>query len=129
MNKVILTGRVCKDIDLKFLAGSGNAVSKFSIAVNRQFKRDEADFINCVAFGKQAETIAQYFQKGDPIAIVGRIQTGSYETQDGTKRYTTDVIVESFEFVSGKKKEDGVSYKGTPFDDDMTPDNNSDAPF
>ena len=60
MNKVILLGRLTKDPELRFAAGTGNAVTRFSIAVTRQFKRDEADFINCVAFGKTAETIAQY---------------------------------------------------------------------
>lgn len=103
MNKVILLGRLTRDPELRFAAGSGNAVTRFSIAVTRQFKRDEADFINCVAFGKTAETIAQYLTKGGQIAITGNIRTGSYDAQDGSKRYTTDVVVESFEFVGGGK--------------------------
>ena len=104
MNKVILLGRLTKDPDLKFTAGDGKAVSKFTIAVNR-IKKEEADFINCVAFGKTAENISQFFTKGKQICIDGSIRTGSYEAQDGTKRYTTDVIVETFEFVESKKKE------------------------
>ena len=106
MNKVILIGRLCKDPELRYAPGSGTAVAKFNLAVTRPFKKDETDFINCIAFGKTGETITQYFTKGSQIAVTGRIQTGSYDAQDGTKKYTTDVIIESFEFVESKKKED-----------------------
>ena len=133
MNKVILLGRLTRDPELRFAAGSGNAVTRFSIAVTRQFKRDEADFINCVAFGKQAETIAQYMLKGSQIALTGHIQTGSYDAQDGTKRYTTDVLVESFEFVGGGNKNQGnnsnSNFNKAGFDDDMTPVDDGDMPF
>ena len=105
INKVVLLGRLTKDPELKYAAGSGTAVCRFTVAINRQFKKDDTDFINCVAFGKTGETITQYFTKGSKIAITGNIQTGSYDTKDGTKRYTTDVIVETFEFVESKKKE------------------------
>lgn len=104
MNNVILIGRLTKDPQLRFAAGSGTAVTRFTVAVNRQMKRDEADFINCIAFGKTGETIAQYFTKGRQIAISGNIRTGSYDDKNGTKRYTTDVVVESFEFVSSDKQ-------------------------
>lgn len=104
MNKVILIGRLTKDPDLRFAAGSGTAVTRFTVAVNRQMKRDEADFINCIAFGKTGETIAQYLTKGRQIAINGNIRTGSYDAKDGTKRYTTDVVVENFEFLSSDKQ-------------------------
>ncbi len=104
MNKVILIGRLTKDPELRFAAGSGTAVCRFSIAVTRPFKKDETDFINCVAFGKTGETIAQHLIKGKQMAITGNIRTGSYEAQDGTKRYTTDVAVESFEFIGPKDK-------------------------
>ena len=97
MNKAILLGRLTRDPELRFAAGGGTAVSRFNIAVNRQ-KKGETDFINCIAFGKTAETISQYFTKGKQIGIVGHIQTGSYD-KEGTKVYTTDVIVESFDFV------------------------------
>lgn len=103
INKVILIGRLTKDPDLRFAAGSGTAVARFNLAVTRPFKKDETDFISCVAFGKTAETITQYFTKGSPIAITGHIQTGSYDAQDGSKRYTTDVLIEDFEFIGGKK--------------------------
>ena len=133
MNKVILIGRLTKDPELRFAAGSGKGVTRFSIAVNRQFKKDEADFINCVAFGKQAETIAQYMLKGSQIALTGHIQTGSYDAQDGTKRYTTDVLVESFEFVGGGNKNQGnnsnSNFNKAGFDDDMTPVDDGDMPF
>lgn len=102
MNKVLLTGCIGKDLDLKYTQGSGTAIAKGTLAVKREFKKDETDWINLVAFGKIAETMAQYLTKGSKIGIVGRIQTGSYDAQDGTKRYTTDVIVESFEFLSSR---------------------------
>lgn len=104
MNKVILIGRLTKDPELRYAAGSGTAICRFTVAINRQFKKDETDFINCVAFGKTGETIAQYITKGRQIAVTGSIRTGSYDAQDGTKRYTTDVIVESFEFIGSKDK-------------------------
>lgn len=146
MNKVILIGRLTRDPELRFAAGSGNAVTRFSVAVTRQFKRDEADFINCVAFNKQAETIAQYLTKGSQIAITGNIRTGSYDAQDGSKRYTTDVVVENFEFVGGKGNNAGGSNDfsgntnsdfsaapndsfGSGFNNDMTPVDDGDMPF
>ena len=136
MNKVILIGRLTKEPELRYAAGSGPAVTRFTIAVNRQFKKDEADFINCVAWNKTAETIAQYFTKGRPIAIVGHMQTGSYDAQDGTKRYTTDVAVESFEFIGsngqannqGSNNTDAFSEFGG-FDDVTPADDMGDCPF
>lgn len=101
MNVTVLIGRLTKDVELRFAAGSGTAVARFTLAVNRQFKKDEADFISCIAFGKTGETIAQYITKGQQLAIKGHIQTGSFEAQDGTRRYTTDVVVEGFDFISG----------------------------
>ncbi|WP_297639650.1 single-stranded DNA-binding protein [uncultured Clostridium sp.] len=132
MNKVILIGRLGKNPELKFAAGTGKGVTKFSVAVTRQFKRDEVDFINCVAFGKQAETIAQYFQQGSQIALTGHIQTGSYNAKDGSKRYTTDIFIESFEFVGDKKNNQGnanTTFNDNSFDGDMTPVSNDDMPF
>nr|DAO84003.1 MAG TPA: Single strand binding protein [Caudoviricetes sp.] len=99
MNKVILIGRLTKDPELRYAAGSGTAVCRFTLAVSRQFKKDETDFINCIAFNKQGEAIAKYVTKGRQLAVTGSIRTGSYDGQDGVKRYTTDVIVESFEFI------------------------------
>ncbi|CUQ09429.1 phage-related single-strand DNA-binding protein [Clostridium paraputrificum] len=136
MNKVILIGRLTKDPELRFTAGSGMAVSRFTVAVNRQFKKDETDFINCVAFGKTAETISQHLTKGRQIAVIGSIRTGSYDAQDGTKRYTTDVAVDSFEFVGsngqadnqGSNNADAFSEFGG-FDDVTPADDMGDCPF
>ncbi|MGG7143571.1 single-stranded DNA-binding protein [Clostridium nigeriense] len=121
MNKVILIGRLTKDPDLNFAAGTGTAVCRFSLAVTRPFKKDETDFINCIAFGKTGETIAQYLTKGRQVAIAGRIQTGSYDAKDGTKRYTTDVVVESFEFIgnSNGNNSQGEASNNMGFEEDM----------
>ena len=104
INKVVLLGNLTKDPEL-IRTGDGIVIAKFTLAVSRQLKKNETDFINCIAFGKTGETITKYFTKGSKIAITGNIRTGSYDAKDGTKRYTTDVIVETFEFVESKKKE------------------------
>lgn len=130
MNKVVLIGRLTADPNLSYAAGTGTAVCRFTLAVTRPFKRDEADFINCVAFNKTAETIGQYLVKGRQIAIAGRIQTGSYDAQDGTKRYTTDVVVENFEFIGnnqGQTQNDNADNYN--FDNEMTPVDDGDMPF
>lgn len=107
MNKSILVGRLTRDPEVRYSQGeNANAVARFTIAVNRRFKNSEgnydADFINCVAFGKSAEFIEKYFKKGMAIGITGRIQTGNYTNKDGVKVYTTDVVVEEAEFVESK---------------------------
>ncbi len=123
MNKVILTnGRLVKDVELKGTIAF--QIARFTVAVNRQFKKDEADFINCVAFGKKAETIEKFFEKGSPINIEGRLQTGSYE-KDGVKHFTTDVIVDNFEFVASSKKVENKTENNMSFDD-LTPVNEID---
>lgn len=107
MNTVNLLGRMTRDVELKQTA-NGGSVGRFGIAVDRNFKNAqgerEADFINCVAFNKTAELINQYFRKGSKIALDGRIQTGSYENQQGQKVYTTDIIVNNFYFVDSANK-------------------------
>lgn len=128
MNKVILTnGRLTKDVKLK--DANGLQIARFTVAINRQFKKDEADFISCVAFGKRAETIAKFFEKGSPINIEGRLQTGSYE-KDGVKHFTTDVIVDNFEFIAGSKKVENKNDNNMSFDD-LTPvsGDNEELPF
>ena len=107
MNKVMLVGRLTRDPELRYSTGeNATATARFSVAVNRRFKNAEgnydADFINCVAFGKTAEFIEKYFRKGMAIGLTGRIQTGSYTNKDGQKVYTTDVVVEETEFVESK---------------------------
>lgn len=109
MNKVIIIGRFTRDPEIKYTTGeNATATTRFSLAVNRRFKNKEgnydADFINCVAFGKTAEFIEKYFTKGMAIGITGRIQTGSYTNKEGQKVYTTDVVVEETEFVESKNK-------------------------
>lgn len=108
MNKVILIGRLTSDPELRHTQ-SGKAVASYRLAVDRQVKQDgqpDADFINCVAWGKSGEFAAKYLHKGTKVAVEGRIQTGSFE-KDGAKRYTTDVIVERHEFCEGKKDDSG----------------------
>lgn len=134
MNKVILIGRLTKDPELNFAAGSGTAVTRFGLAVKRPFKKDESDFINCIAFGKTGETIAQYITKGRQLAVTGSIRSGSYDAKDGTKRYTSDVVVESFEFIgnnSGNKNNENsqVNNSESNFEDDLIPVDNGDMPF
>ena len=130
MNKVVLVGRLTKDPELRFAAGSGTAVSKFGIAVTRQFKKDETDFINCIAFGKTAETISQYLIKGKQVALSGAIRTGSYDAKDGTKRYTTDVIVDSFDFIGSKDNSSGTPNSPSQENNEgMTPVDDGDMPF
>ncbi len=108
MNKAILSGRIASEIELKN-APSGVSVCSFRIAVNRRFKNAEGefdtDFISCVAWRSNAEFISKYFQKGNPIELVGSIQTRSYE-KDGQKAFVTEVVVDESGFVIGNKKED-----------------------
>lgn len=109
MNKVVLLGRWTKDFEVRYSQGENpTAIAKNMLAVNRKFKRDgeqEADFITCTAFGKTAENLDKFFKKGSLCLISGRIQTGSYTNQEGNKVYTTDVIVEEFDFCESKKSE------------------------
>lgn len=106
MNKVILIGRCTRDPEVRYSQWeNATAVARYTLAVDRQFKRDgdqSADFINCIAFGKRGEFAEKYLRKGTKIAVVGRIQTGSYTNKDGQKVYTTDVIVDEHEFVESK---------------------------
>ena len=106
MNKVILMGRLTRDPEVRYTQGdNAMAIARYSLAVDRRFKRDgepDADFINCVAFGKSGEFAEKYLKKGTKIAVVGRIQTGSYTNKDGQKVYTTDVVVEEQEFAESK---------------------------
>lgn len=106
MNKVILMGRLTRDPEA-FKSGD-TAISKFAVAVDRRFKKDgsqEADFPNCVCFGKTADFVQKYFKKGMKICLEGRLQTGSYTNKDGIKVYTTDVVVDNVEFAESKKAE------------------------
>src|SRR6185436_1195405 len=104
INNVVLVGRITRELELRN-AGT-TPVLRFTLAVNRSFKREgqpEADFINCVAFGRTAEVISQYCSKGSQIGVEGQIQTGSYD-KDGQTIYTTDIIVRQFHFLEPSKQ-------------------------
>lgn len=110
MNSFNGVGRLTRDPEVRYVAGgNGNtAIARFSIAINRRFRREgepDADFINCVAFGKTGEFLEKYFHKGMAIGVTGRIQTGKFTNKDGQTVYTTDVVCENVEFV--EKKGDG----------------------
>ena len=107
MNKVVLIGRLTRDPEIRYSQGEqAIAVARYTLAVDRRFRRDSesqtADFIGCVAFGRQAEFAEKYFRKGTKIAVTGRIQTGSYTNREGQKVYTTDVVIEEQEFAESK---------------------------
>ena len=108
MNKVILMGRLTRDPEVRYSQGdNAMAIARYTLAVDRRFNRNNndensADFIGCVAFGRQAEFAEKYLRQGTKIAITGRIQTGSYTNREGQKVYTTDVVVEEQEFAESK---------------------------
>lgn len=114
MNNVSLVGRMARDPEVRYSAGeNATATCRFSVAVRRKFKNAEGnydtDFISCVAFKQTAEIIAKYFPKGSLIGIQGNIRTGNYTNRDGQKVYTTDVYVDSIEFVGGKSENNSAS--------------------
>ena len=122
MNKAILMGRLTRDPEVRYSqAAEPIAIVRFAVAVNRRFKKDEADFINCVAFGKTGEFINSYFKKGAMIAVEGSIQTSSWDDKEtGQKRYSTEVIVDQAHF-TGSRAESGSMGGG-----DFAPDNRYD---
>ena len=130
MNKWIGIGRMVTDPELNYAAGTGKAVCKFRLAVTRPFKKDETDFINCIAFGKIGETIAQYITKGRQLAVTGSIRTGSYDAKDGTKRYTTDIVVDSFEFIGNNNQSSNNGFnQDSNFYEDMIHAEDDECPF
>lgn len=109
MNKTILIGRLTKDLELRKTA-TGTSVVSFTLAVNRKVKQEnqpDADFIRCTAWGKTAEIMCQYLGKGSQIGLEGRIQTGQYQDNAGNTVYTTDVVVENFDFLEKKDSQAG----------------------
>ena len=141
MNSINIIGRVVRDADLKFAQGSGTAVCKFTVAVDRDFKNKdgnkEADFLNCIIFNKAAEALSPYLTKGKLVGITGRVQTGNYTNKDGVKVYTFDVMVEKTKFLDSKKQDGaaiGQDYNGglndnPNFGSDITPIDDGDIPF
>ena len=118
MNKVILMGRLTRDPEIRYSQGENStAVARFTLAVDRRFKRDgandqTADFISCVAFGRTAEFMERYTRQGTKLVVEGRIQTGSYTNKDGNRVYTTDVVVENTEFAESKASDSSNSFAG-----------------
>ena len=102
MNKVVLMGRLTRDPDVRYSQGETPlAIARYTLAVDRRFKRNgeqDADFINCVAFGRTAEFAEKYLKQGTKMVVSGRIQTGSYTNRDGVKVYTTEVVIEEQDF-------------------------------
>ena len=121
MNNVSLMGRLVRDIEIKTSA-TGLAISSFTLAVDKGLSKDKkqeleamnkptADFIRCLAFGKTAEILGQYVGKGNRLAIEGRIQTGSYDNQEGQRVYTTDIVVDKFSFIDFKDSDSNSGYQ------------------
>lgn len=139
MNKVILMGRLTRDPEIRYSAGEkSTAIARYTLAVEHRYKKDgenNADFISCRAFGRQAEVAEQYFVQGMKLLIVGRIQTGSYTNREGVKIYTTDVVVEEQEFPESKAATANLQHSkkapDTETDDDgyMKPPEDMDIPF
>lgn len=126
INRVVLTGRLTRDVDLRYTQG-GAAVATFNLAVDRRFTNQqgerEADFVSCVIWRKSAENFANFFHKGSLVGIEGRIQTRNYENQQGQRVYVTEVIVENFSFLESKSSTGNGSYQNN------RPQNNTSDPF
>ena len=141
MNNVILIGRLIKDVELRYTQSSNATYARFTLAVDKGMSKDKkqeaeangqqtADFINIVVWGKQAENCQKYLRKGRNVAIQGRLQSGSYTAQDGTKRYTTEVWAERVQFIDwGEKKEDHTQPFGQFDELEYTETTNEDIPF
>lgn len=123
MNSVSLMGRLTRDPEVRYTANTQMANARFVVAVNRKLSKEKrqeaenngyptADFISCMAWGKTAENIGNYFKKGQRIAVSGHIQTGSYENQQGQRIYTTDVVVDSFDFIESNSSSNTNNNQG-----------------
>lgn len=132
MNRVVLVGRLTRDPEMR-TTSSGISQTRFTLAVNRrtanQSGEREADFINCVAWRGTADAIAKYLTKGRELAVEGRIQTGSYDAQDGTKRYTTDVVVDNFTFIGSGNGSATPTYQNNGASNDIATTDISEDPF
>ena len=128
MNKIILLGRLSKDVEVRYTQANNTMVASFTLAVNRRFKQEgqpEADFINIVAWSKLAEFCSKYFKKGQQVSIVGRLQTRTWEDEQGQKRYVTEVVAEEVYFADSKKEETTQ----TPVQEQFEITNSDDLPF
>lgn len=118
MNKVILIGRLTKDVELRYTQTNNTAVASFSLAVNRKFVKPgaerQADFFNIIAWNKLAENISKYLFKGNQVAISGRLETRSWDDPNGQKHYVTEVIAEEIDFIGSKNKQNNEAILNSP---------------
>ena len=134
MNKVLLVGNLTKDPELTTTT-NGISVCRFSIAVSRRYVgasgERETDFINIVVWRGQAENCHKYLKKGSKCGIVGSLQTRSYDAQDGSKRYVTEVVADEVEFISTNRNQDGTSREDAPAEDvtELKPIDDDSLPF
>lgn len=109
MNKVILMGRLARDVEVRYTQTTNKLVATFALAVNRRFAKQgeerQADFFNIVAWGKTGEFCSKYFKKGQQVGIIGRLETRSWDGEDGQKHYATEVIAEEVYFADSKKED------------------------
>ena len=136
MNKVVLLGRLTKDVDVRYTQATNIMVASFSLAVNRRFAKEgeerQADFINVVAWSKTAEFCSKYFKKGQQVGIIGRIQTRNWEDDQGQKHYVTEVVAEEAYFADSKREGANESILGssTPVNNEFEPiQDNNELPF
>lgn len=128
MNKCILMGRLVREVETRY-SNDGNAIAKYSLAVDRKGQNAGTDFINIVAFGKGGEFAEKYFRKGMKVLVTGRIQTGSYTNKDGQKVNTTDIIADEQEFCESKKSEENTEAKAVMDGFDFPVDIEDELPF
>lgn len=128
MNKVILMGRLTKTPELRYTGGNNMAVASFTLAVSRRASEKEgqptADFPNIVAFGKTAEFVEKYFEKGMQVAVVGRIQTRTWDDSEGKRHYVTEVVADETYFAEAKRDQKGDAYEDYPEGYSLLPDDN-----
>ena len=130
MNNITILGRLGRDPETTF-SKDGKAICKFSVGVTRKFNKDITDWFNCVSFGKQAETLARYVKKGQQLLVAGEIHFGSYDAQDGTKRYTTTLVINEFDFIAaGQNNNNNNNNNGDATDNTFDePIDDGDMPF
>lgn len=134
MNQVVLIGRLTRDPELRFTAGSGKAVATFTLAVDRPFSREkQADFFRIVVWGKTGENCANYLAKGRLVAVQGRLQNNNYETQTGEKRYMTEIVADRVEFLERGNRNDQSgfdhAFPGEPDGFQAIDEDDDDIPF
>jgi len=133
MNKVALIGRLTKDVDVRYTQSTNTLVAGFNLAVNRRFVKQgeerQADFISIVAWGKTGEFCSKYFKKGQQIGVIGRIQTRTWDDDNGQKHYVTEVIAEEVYFAGDKKNDTDNQVAGDAQEDDFSSFSGDDLPF